>query len=61
MRFGPRERIDAFARAWTVTAFAAVVLAFVAFVSEHSHATVLATAWQGIAPTLEAAMSSFAL
>jgi hypothetical protein len=61
MRFGPRERIDAFARAWTVTAFGAVVLALVALVSEHSHAAVVARAWQGIAPTLEAAMSGFAL
>ena len=56
MRFGPREGIDAFARAWTITAFGAVVLALVALVSEHSDAAVLGKAWSGF----EAAMSSFA-
>jgi hypothetical protein len=53
MRFGPREKLDALARAWMLTAFGMLVVAIVAAVSERSHADVVGKAWNELAPAIE--------
>jgi len=53
MRFGPREKLDALARAWTLTAFGMLVVALVAGVAESSEATVLSNVWSELAPAIE--------
>jgi hypothetical protein len=60
MRSGPRESLDALARAWAVTAFGIFVVALVALASEASQAPVVAKAWNELAPAFEAAMGGFA-